>query len=97
MRLSLTNVRRPTPVGRRLREDLRFKDENDLGVGEIYVAGLWTNLQIEIPNGEAERIMSIETRVEDHTIHITAPCSVQACLDGVVLPSLAPLDQRLNT
>ena len=56
MRLSLTNVRRPTSVGRRLREDLCFKDENDLGVGGFYVAGLWTNLQIEIPpNGEAEQ------------------------------------------
>ena len=40
--------------------------------------------------------MSIETRVEDHTIHITAPCSVQACLDGVVLPSQALLDQRFS-
>ena len=36
--------------------NLRFKDENDLDVGGIYVAGLWTNLQIEIPpNGEVEQ------------------------------------------
>ena len=36
--------------------NLRFKDKNGLGVGGIYAAGLWTDLQIEIPpNGEAEQ------------------------------------------